>query len=123
MRFTAWIGKSTGDASARAIAGKVGKSHTVVAKWLREGEMPCYAVLDLARAYDADPIEGLLAAGYLTIEDLMRVGVPAAVKAAPTEMLIEELAARSRAITAARKAGSQWNPPHATGPFGDAWPT
>lgn len=121
MNLIDWVAQATGDASARSIADRMRKSHTAVARWIREGDMPCYAIIELASVYKADPVEGLMAGGFISPDDMRNIGMQQAVKFAPSEMLILELADRARTYKEASDRGEEWNPPHVAGPFGEGW--
>lgn len=56
---------------------------------------PSDTIIRIARAYHADPIEGMIAAGWLTETDLMNGGLRNAVRHAPTQYLTEELHERA----------------------------
>jgi hypothetical protein len=62
-----------------------------VARWIRHGVLEPNELLALARAYKADPIEGLLASGWLTMNDLRNGGMTYIISRAPTRMLVNEL--------------------------------
>jgi len=83
--------------------------------------MPCHVVIQLARAYEADPVAGLLSAGYLTREDMMNGGLANAVHVAPTALLIAELHARHGGYQQAIDTGDMWKSPGNGGPFGEGW--
>lgn len=57
--------------------------------------MPADAIVELAHAYDTDPIAGLRAAGILTDHDITR-HFPVCVTHIPTPMLTEELHRRAQ---------------------------
>jgi hypothetical protein len=117
-----WVKTATGSASARAIAEKLHRSNTTVATWLRTGKMPCHVVIELARIYHADPVGGLLAAGYLNREDLMNGGLRNAVHIAPTALLVAELHSRhSGGFEQAIESGDMWKSPGGGGPDGEGW--
>jgi hypothetical protein len=80
----AWVGRITDGASDRKIADQLGIAGTMFSRWKRLNSMPAPRVIELARAFRADCIEGLVAAGYLT-------GVQSTVRDATDKSLIEEL--------------------------------
>jgi hypothetical protein len=97
-----WVSTLTQQESARAISEKVGRSHTAVSKWLRSGCMPAEVVIDIARSYNGDVVEGLLAGGLMIPADLANGGLRSAVRHAPTIFLTEELHARATAAETAK---------------------
>lgn len=104
-----WVATVSGGASARAVAAKVHRSHTSMAKWFRENGVPAEVVIQVARAYEADPIAGLLAAGCLSKDEL----VPhfrSSLKWMPVSMLTAEVHERASAWEAATGAGEKFRP-------------
>lgn len=71
MDWASWVRDVTGGASARQIALRIHRGHTSMQRWLRTGDPPAEVVIDVARAYQADPIAGLLAAGCLSKDELV----------------------------------------------------
>jgi hypothetical protein len=121
MDLSKWVEDLTDGASARMISVKLKRSHTAVAKWIRKGDMPCDVVIQMSREYGGDPIQGLLAAGYIRVEDMTAGGMLRAIQFAPSEALIEELARRANDYNDAKREGKPWTPPHVAGPFGEGW--
>lgn len=74
-----------------AIAERIGTSAATVGRWGRVGRPPAEWVIKIARAYEADPVRALLAAGYLTSEDFMGGGLRSAVAHAPLVYLTDEV--------------------------------
>lgn len=109
MEWTEWVQEVTGGASARQIAARTHRSHTTVSRWIRDGGAPADVVLNIAKAFGGDPIQGLLAAGLLTLEDL-RPALRAGLSAAPQTLLTAELHRRSQAWTHARVQGYDFEP-------------
>jgi len=95
--WTQWLTRVTDHASDRDIGKRAGISHTTVSRWRNTGRAPADGVILVARAYRADPIDGLIAAGYLTEADLAATSLRNAVRHAPTGYLTEEL--HERAVT------------------------
>ena len=116
-----WVREVTAGASARSIGKTVNRSHTAISRWLKAEEMPCEVVLEIARVYQADPIRGLIAAGYVTTDDLLAGGSRNLLSYVPSSMLIQELAHRSKSYEKAVRGGSRWNPPHRVSPLGEDW--
>jgi hypothetical protein len=87
----AWVGRITDGASDRKIADQLGIAGTMFSRWKRLNSMPAPRVIELARAFRADCIEGLVAAGYLTADEAHSAGVQSTVRDATDKSLIEEL--------------------------------
>ncbi|MBC3178112.1 hypothetical protein [Corynebacterium lujinxingii] len=68
--FSDWIAKTTGGASARAIATAVGISHPTVRKNIDNAD-PAFA-LTVAEHYNANPVDALVAAGAITDDQVTR---------------------------------------------------
>lgn len=100
--WIAWLQRTTGETSARGIARKVGRSHTTVIRWQREG-VPPDAVVDAAIALDADVFEALVAAGWLSPEEVSRVNLDVTLRQIKTVRLTAEL--HRRAIEKERRRG------------------
>ncbi|MEZ3156840.1 hypothetical protein AB1K56_07895 [Microbacterium sp. BWR-S6Y] len=86
-----WLDRATNRDSDREIARKTRLAHTTIGRWRNAGTAPAEGVIAIARAYGADPIEGLIFAGLLTEADLLNGGLRNAVRHAPTAYLTEEL--------------------------------
>jgi transcriptional regulator with XRE-family HTH domain len=65
-----WVRTTTHGAATRSISGRLGVSHSTVARWIKNNSAPCGDIIRLARQYGADPIDGLIAARRLSEEDL-----------------------------------------------------
>lgn len=116
-----WVAEATDSASARAIAERLHRSNTTVASWIRTNKFPCNIVIEMAREYKADPVAGLIAAGYLTREDLMNGGLKNAVHVAPTALLVSELHSRHGGVQQAIDSGDMWKSPGLGGLHGEGW--
>lgn len=101
--WTQWLDRATKLESDRQIARKVGLTHTTISRWRNAGTAPAEGIIRIARAYDADPIDGLVSAGIITQADLMNGGLRNAVRHAPTVYLTEEL--HERATTGRLQGG------------------
>lgn len=62
-----WVRETTGNASSRAVAERIGRSHTTALKWMRDPSPE--AVIAFALAYDVNVVEALVAAGWLNSMD------------------------------------------------------
>jgi transcriptional regulator with XRE-family HTH domain len=86
-----WFASATKAATQSQIADRLGVSRATLNRWLHRGRLDPNTVLAVARAYSADPIQGLLAAKWLTTKDLHNGGTEYVVSYAPTRMLVNEL--------------------------------
>lgn len=68
-KLTDWVTEVTGDASWRAIATATGTTHATIQRRLEHE--PGAAVLEIARAYGANPLGGWVAAGLITREEVI----------------------------------------------------
>lgn len=109
MTWSEWIRSVTDGASARQIAASIHRSHTSVASWVRTGDPPAEVVIQIARAYRADPVGGLIASGALTMDDLMPY-LRTALSHAPQTWLTDELHRRSRVWEEVTSAGETFTP-------------
>jgi hypothetical protein len=91
-------------ASARQVASKISVSPSSVAKWFRTGKPPAFAVVAIARLYDADVDVGFVAAGIMNVDDVQRA-VDQRLRAVPTHMLLAELTRRGQEGTDGLKHG------------------
>lgn len=119
MGWADWQRSVTGGASARQIAARVNRSHTSVLAWTRTGDPPAEVVIQIARAYGADPVAGLLAAGCLTVDDFMPY-LRTALTHAPLTWVTEELHRRARVWEEVTVAGERFQPWFRL-PVGDEW--
>lgn len=86
-----WLEHATEGETQAQIAARLGVSRSTVARWSHRGVLDPDIILALARAYNADPIQGLLAARWLKPQDLNNGGMRYVVSYAPTRMLVNEL--------------------------------
>jgi hypothetical protein len=79
----------------RHIATVVHHSPSSLATWYRDSSMPAEVIIELAHAYDVDPIEGLRVAKILTDHDIER-HLPVCASHMSTLLLAEELHRRAQ---------------------------
>lgn len=89
-----WVREVVDGDHTRAIGERIGKSHTTAGTWLRK-PTPESAIM-LAIAYQADPIEALAAAGFLSDGHLVTTEPDAELKDIPSVRLTAELYRRAR---------------------------
>jgi hypothetical protein len=100
-----WLARTTNGASGRAIAAAIGSPNSTVARWTTTGLVPAEGAVMVARAYNADPIEALIVAGYLTPDDDRRRDAVVGVRNASTLELLEELIRRE--LGSAQQSGEK----------------
>lgn len=93
-KFDEWLERVTGGKSHRAIASDLGIPNTALSRWLRNEHIPAERVIEIARFYKASSLDGLLAAGYLTSDDIITGATHEALRHASTRELTEELLRR-----------------------------
>lgn len=91
-----WKVRITRDASDRAIAAQLGISGTTLANRLSAEPPHAPTVVDMARAFGALPVDGLVAAGILTEDEARAGGVADGLRAASTRELAEEIVRREK---------------------------
>lgn len=69
MTLAQWVDTTTGNDSWRTVAEKLHTTHTTIQRRLKNGEAD--AIVELAAAYNVNPIPGLIAAGTITRADIM----------------------------------------------------
>ena len=84
-------------ASNKDIAERTGLHASAISRWNRHGEQPtAQSVIAFARAYDRPAIEALIAAGYLTDQDLVIMGAVPLVRSISDVPNIELVAEMTR---------------------------
>ncbi|TQL03502.1 hypothetical protein FBY24_2601 [Cellulomonas sp. SLBN-39] len=82
-------------ASVRAVAAATGTDNKSAGRWLEHPRAEF--VVSLARAYGADPVAGLVAAGFLDVREVERHARLAALRETTDLELAEELVRRASA--------------------------
>lgn len=97
-RWAAYVHSVTADVPQTSIAARVGVSQTTISHWLTGRRKPTvYQARDLARAYGANPIEALIAGGFLTSDDIrVPSGDPRRI---PTRVLLSEISRRMTGLS------------------------
>ncbi|GAB2520822.1 hypothetical protein [Nocardia heshunensis] len=95
--FDAWKRIITRGASTRSIAERLDSNGPRIKRHLEESDPPVAGtVIELARAYGANPVEGLIAAGLLTRTDVDRAATKDSLSEVPMLQLLEEAVIRER---------------------------
>ncbi|RDI68776.1 hypothetical protein DFR76_101311 [Nocardia pseudobrasiliensis] len=96
-RFLEWRNRVADGDSERAIAVRMGIGNNRVGRHLRESDPPvAETVIDFARAYGVNPVDGLVAAGLVAQEEALRAAASEPLRSASTLQLLEELTRRER---------------------------
>lgn len=95
--FDAWKRAATRGASTRAIAERLDSNGPRIKRHLEESDPPVAdTVIELARAYGVNPVEGLIAAGLITRSDVDHAATKDALAEVPMLQLLEEAVERER---------------------------
>ncbi len=105
-----YVGTVTAGAAQKDIAAATGIDQSSISRWQRGTNTPrAEAVVALARAYHRSPVEALVAAGYLTADDLGVVELTTLtgdLTGASIDALLDEL--RRRLLAAAPDQVQPW---------------
>lgn len=91
-----WIDELTGGESTRAIAAVTGIPQATLARHLALETPPVETLIDIARAYNANPVEVQVVAGIITDAEAQRAGSGSAIRQASTRQLLTELLRRDK---------------------------
>lgn len=93
MTWWTYVQRVSGSASAREIASKTGIGATSVNRWQTSEPKP-QSVAVFCRSYGRPPLEGFVAAGFLTEDEAGVNEIPMDLDYVPGEVLIAALAKR-----------------------------
>lgn len=79
------------DWTERSVARDTGNDNKSVGRWMDLAQPRAEFILQLAHAYNADPLEGLIAAGYLEPRDVEESAVERALRIATDIQLAQEM--------------------------------
>jgi hypothetical protein len=91
-----WLAEVVGDASSREMGTRLDINHATVARHLAEDIPPAPTLIGLARAYDANPVDALIAAGWITTDEVQGAGGGPGMRQASETSLLLELLRRSK---------------------------
>jgi transcriptional regulator with XRE-family HTH domain len=96
--WSAFVRRVTGGATQVDIAKRAGLAQTNVGRWLRgdPGAPRADSVIAFARAFNEDPVEALIAAGYLENAELTGSGPRTPLSQYSDEEITHELQSRLR---------------------------
>jgi transcriptional regulator with XRE-family HTH domain len=113
MTWWRYVVAVTGAATQKDIASATGIDQSSISRWQRGTNTPrAEAVVAFARAYDRSPVEALVAAGYLSSDEIGVVELTTLsgdLSGASVDMLLGELRRRILAATASEQA-QPWPP-------------
>lgn len=92
-KWALWVYDVTDGASMTKIARRIGVARSNVSHWMHDG-VPAHAVVQIAVAYNADLVAGLIAADWLKPEQVYNLDPTEMLRHAPTDALIAELERR-----------------------------
>lgn len=87
-----WFTRISNGASHRSAALLIGMPNNTISNWIKTDRAPADGIIKLARAYNVDPIEALVATGFL-YEDEYHPDI----EKLPTATLLRELLRREGA--------------------------
>lgn len=96
-RIDQWVRDVTNGDSGRKIAKRSGIHPATLNRQLAENALTPEHVVRIARGYGASAVEGLLALGVLTHDDLTAASAAASLAAATDEQLMDEVLRRMKA--------------------------
>ncbi|AYF77994.1 hypothetical protein D7D52_33935 [Nocardia yunnanensis] len=104
-RLKVWVEELTGGDSTRAMAVATGIPQATLARHLTQPTPPVETLIEIARAYNANPVEVQVIAGIITEAEAQRAGSGSAIREATTRQLLTELLRRDKEAeeTARRK--------------------
>ena len=95
MNKKEWYEKTTNGLTVNEVAVKAGLSSATAWRQCRDDlNFSMENVIKIARAFDADPVDGLIAFGYLKESERNMSAMTASLRNATDEQLIEEMARR-----------------------------
>ena len=96
MTSMEWYRRVVGDATVNAVAARAGVVQTTLNRQVKVGRLAPETAVAIARAYGVDVIDGLLACGLLTEEDVRRHGIVPVLEDATDDEIAEEVMRRLR---------------------------
>lgn len=69
MRHTEWFKERVGSDSINAAAGKTGLVQKTLDNQLKRGTLPAESVIKISRAYNYNPVQGLIDTEYLAVDE------------------------------------------------------
>lgn len=110
-KISHWIDRVTGGASLRSISRHLSISQPAFSRQLQEGRVSAEVVRDIARAYDASPLEGLEVLEFLTREELREYRAAPEWRKVSDRELLDEIERRLTSGVASNELASGDTPP------------
>lgn len=101
-----WIRRTTEGHSIRAVALKIGVAQPTLSRQMSEHKVTPETVVAIARAYNANPLEGLEAQGLLNADDLAQYRVAPAWHKVSDRELLDEIERRLTSGAAGKELAS-----------------
>jgi hypothetical protein len=93
-KWLRWLRAVTRERSERAIARKVGVSHTTVQRWVAKGIQP-ETVWRLVVRFSGDPVQAVVVLGWMEPEQVRLIDWAKVAEYMPTYVMTEELNKRA----------------------------
>lgn len=91
MEHNEWLEKLPGSPSITAAARESGIQKTTLMRQLDRGHIPAENVIAIARAYDVNVVDALVATGHLERSETNLVGIAEALGYATNQQLLDEI--------------------------------
>ena len=115
--LAAWINVTTGSDSWRSVAEKLHTTHSTIQR--RLGNHEADAIVELAEAYDVNPIPGLIAAGAISRFDVLAYAGDLTVESLSDVELARIMVKRLEEREEAERSSNISNPDVASDPYAD----
>lgn len=91
MNTEQWYLQTVGSDTENAVASRSGIGQTTLNRQRKSGKLSPESVVAIARAYDADPIKGLIVLGLITESDVSRHGAEVLLANIPDKVIAQEV--------------------------------
>lgn len=96
-KMLSWFENTIAGDTPNAAAERAGLVGSTLSRQIKAGVLSPESIVAIARAYDADPIEGLIIAGLITEADVTRHGADVLLETLTDKMLADEVWNRMQA--------------------------
>lgn len=86
-----WYSATTSDDTVNAVASRAGLVGSTLSRQLKAETLTPESIVAIARAYNADAIEGLIISGLITEADVSRHGAQALLESITDRMIANEV--------------------------------
>ncbi|MCK2199155.1 hypothetical protein MUN38_00155 [Corynebacterium callunae] len=94
MKHIDWLKSLPGEPSITSAARESGIQKTTLMRQLDRGSISPENVIEIARAFEVNPVDALVATGWLNANEVKIVGVKAAIKYATNQEMYDEMMER-----------------------------